>query len=74
VPSRSTSEPRRRAGAVRAGRHPCYLRLELNPPHVVAYRLGSDGLYEEAGRAAPGRILTLTEPFPIEIDPAALLR
>jgi len=55
-------------------RIPCYLRLELNPLHVVAYRIGADGLYEEAGRAAPGEVLTLTEPFPIAIDPAALLR
>jgi Uma2 family endonuclease len=53
---------------------PCYLRLELNPLHVVAHRIGADGLYEEAGRAAPGEVLTLTEPFPIAIDPAALLR
>lgn len=53
---------------------PCYLRVELHPPHVVAYRLGADGLYEEAGRAEPGEVLMLTEPFPITIDPAALLR
>jgi Uma2 family endonuclease len=52
---------------------PGYLRLELDPLHLVAYRLGSDGLYEEAGRAEPGQVLTLTEPFPITIDPAALL-
>jgi Uma2 family endonuclease len=53
---------------------PCYLRLELDPLHVVAYRIGADGLYEEAGRAAPGEVLTLTEPFPVAVDPAALLR
>jgi Uma2 family endonuclease len=53
---------------------PCYLRVELDPPHVVAYHLGADGLYEEAGRTAPGEVLTLAEPFPITIDPAALLR
>ena len=53
---------------------PCYLRVELDPPHVVAYRIGADGLYEEAGRADAGAVLTLTEPFPITIDPAALVR
>ena len=53
---------------------PCYLRVELDPLHVVAYLLGPDGVYEEAGRAEPGEILRLTEPFPIEIDPAALVR
>jgi Uma2 family endonuclease len=53
---------------------PCYLRVELDPPHVVAYLLGPDGVYEEAGRAAPGEVLTLAEPFPIRIDPAVLVR
>jgi Uma2 family endonuclease len=53
---------------------PCYLRVELDPPHVVAYVLGPDGVYEEAGRAAPGQVLTLDQPFPITIDPAALVR
>ncbi len=53
---------------------PCYLRVELDPPHVVAYHLGTDGVYEEVGRAEPGEVLKLTEPFPITIDPAALVR
>jgi len=53
---------------------PCYLRVELDPPHVVAHRIGADGLYEEVGRAEPGEVLKLTEPFPITIDPAALVR
>lgn len=53
---------------------PCYLRVALDPLHVVAYRLGADGVYEEAGRAEPGEVLKLTEPFPITIDPAALVR
>jgi Uma2 family endonuclease len=53
---------------------PCYLRVELDPVHVVAYRLGADGVYEQAGRAEPGQVLTLDEPFPITIDPAALVR
>ena len=52
----------------------CYLRVELDPVHVVAYRLGVDGVYEQAGRAEPGQVLTLDEPFPITIDPAALVR
>jgi Uma2 family endonuclease len=52
----------------------CYLRVELDPAHVVAYRLGTDGVYEEADRAEPGEVLKLTEPFPIAIDPAALVR
>ena len=53
---------------------PCYLRVELDPVHVVAYLLGADGVYEEARRAEPGQIMTLEEPFPISIDPAALVR
>jgi Uma2 family endonuclease len=53
---------------------PHYLRVELDPPHVVAYRRGADGVYEEAGRAESGEVLKLAEPFPITIDPAALLR
>ena len=52
----------------------CYLRVELDPPHVVAYRIDADGIYEEVGRADAGEVLTLTEPFPITIDPAALVR
>ena len=53
---------------------PCYLRVELDPAHIVAYRLDADGVYEEVGRAEPGQILTLDAPFPISIDPAALVR
>jgi Uma2 family endonuclease len=53
---------------------PCYMRVELDPLHVVAYRLDADGIYEEVGRAEPGEVLKLTEPFPITIDPATLLR
>lgn len=51
-----------------------YLRVELDPPHVVAYAIEPDGLYVETGRAEPGELLTLTEPFAFSIDPAALLR
>ena len=32
------------------------------------------GIYVEVGRAEPGEVLKLTEPFPITIDPAALTR
>ena len=71
--SRSDDRFRKPALYAQAG-IPCYLRVELDPPHVVAYRIGADGLYEEAGRADPGRCSTLTEPFPITIDPAALVR
>ena len=53
---------------------PVYLRVELEPVLVVAYRLGSDGRYAESDRAAAGQVLALTEPFPVTIDPAALLR
>ncbi len=53
---------------------PVYPRVEADPPVVVAYRLGPDGLYAESGRAEPGVVLELTEPFAVTIDPAALLR
>jgi Uma2 family endonuclease len=76
VVSRSsrTDDRFRKPGLYAEAGIPCYLRVELDPPHVVAYRIGADGLYEEAGRAEPGEILTLTEPFPITVDPAALVR
>ena len=48
--SRSDDRFRKPALYAQAG-IPCYLRVELDPPHVVAYRIGADGLYEEAGRA-----------------------
>ena len=51
----------------------CYLRIELDPVHAVAYRLGPDGVYVEVGRAEPGQPLKLVEPFPVTVDPAALL-
>lgn len=53
---------------------PCYLRVELDPLHLVAYHLVADGVHEEVGRAEPGEVLKLTEPFPITLDPAALVR
>ena len=71
--TRSTDRLIKPALSAQAG-IPCYLRVELDPPHVVAYRPGADGVYEEVGRGEPGRALTLDEPFPITIDPAELIR
>lgn len=71
--SRSDDRFRKPALYAQAG-IPCHLRVELDPPHVVAYGIGADGLYEEAGRAEPGEVLTLAEPFPITVDPAVLVR
>ena len=71
--SRSNDRFRKPALYAQAG-IPCYLRVELDPLHIVAYRLGADGVYEEVGRAEPPEVLKLTEPFPITIDPAALVR
>jgi hypothetical protein len=45
-----------------------------DPLLVVAYGIGEDGLYVEVGRAVAGQLLELTEPFPVSLDPAALLR
>lgn len=53
---------------------PCYLRVELDLLHVVGYHLGGDGLYREAARAKPGTVLRLDAPFPLTVDPAALVR
>jgi Uma2 family endonuclease len=71
--SRSDDRFRKPASYAQAG-IPCYLRVELDPVHVVAYLLGPDGVYEEAGRAASGETLHLDDPFPITLDPAALVR
>ena len=71
--SRSDDRFRKPAQYAQAG-IPCYLRVELDPPHVVAYRIGADGLYVEAGRAEPGGTLTLDAPFPVSLDVAALYR
>jgi len=71
--SRSDDRFRKPAQYAQAG-IAVYLRVELDPPHVVAYRIGPDGLYVETGRAEPGQQLVLHEPFPITLDPAALLR
>ena len=71
--SRSDDRFRNPARYARAGTD-CYLQAELDPLHVAAYRSGPDGFSVEAGRAEPGEILTLDEPFPITIDPATPVR
>lgn len=71
--SRSDDRFRKPAQYAQAG-IPVYIRVELDPPHVVAYGIGEDGLYVEIGHAEPGELLELTEPFPVSLDPAALLR
>lgn len=53
---------------------PVYLRVELDPLHVLAYEIGADGLYEETARAEPGQRLRLERPFPVSFDPADLER
>ena len=71
--TRATDRFRKPAQYAQAG-IPVYLRVELDPPHVVAYAIGEDGLYVETARAEPGAPLRLAEPFPLTLDPAALLR
>jgi Uma2 family endonuclease len=71
--SRSDDRFRKPAQYAQAGIR-VYLRVELEPPHVVAYVIGEDGLYVERGRAVPGELLTLSEPFAFSLDPATLLR
>lgn len=53
---------------------PSYLRIELgrDGPAAVAYRL-RDGRYVEESRAAPGAVLSLHEPFPLDVDLASLI-
>ncbi|MGH3614571.1 MAG: Uma2 family endonuclease [Pseudonocardia sp.] len=71
--SRSDDRFRKPAQYAQAG-IPFYLRVELDPPHLVAYRIGADGLYVECAEAEPGKLFTLSEPFPVSFDPAVLLR
>lgn len=51
-----------------------YLRIEIGPdgPTAVAYRL-RDGSYSEESRAAPGEVLHLHEPYPLEENLAAFV-
>lgn len=53
---------------------PSYLRVELDPLHVVAYRLDPEGVYTEYARAAAGETIHLELPFPVSFDPAVLLQ
>ncbi len=53
---------------------PTYVRVELDPLHVVAYRLDDEGVYAECARAAAGETLRLDVPFPVSFDPAVLAR
>ncbi len=71
--TRATDRFRKPAQYALAG-IPVYLRVELDPPHVVAYEIGADGLYVETARAEPGQELRLARPFPVAFDPAVLLR
>lgn len=52
---------------------PAYLRIELGPdgPAARSYRL-RDGRYVVAARAATGALLSLPDPYPFEVDLAAL--
>ena len=56
-----------------------YWRLELEPLHLVAYRLDASGgesgerEYVQLARVEAGQRFVATEPFPVEFDPAALL-
>lgn len=52
---------------------PSYLRVELDPLHVVAYRLDPEGVYTEYARAAAGESATLEIPFAVSFDPARLV-
>jgi Uma2 family endonuclease len=54
---------------------PTFVRIELagaNPPYVEVLSL-RDGAYVSVARGEPGKIVRLTEPFPVEFDPAHLL-
>lgn len=53
---------------------PSYWRLELDPLHLVAYRLDAGtGEYVEIARVEAGQRFVAVEPFPVEFDPAELL-
>jgi len=53
---------------------PSYWRLELDPLHLVAYRLDAGtGEYIEVARVEAGQRFVAVEPFPVEFDPAELL-
>jgi Putative restriction endonuclease len=54
---------------------PTFLRSELvgaNPPYVEVLSL-RDGAYVGVAHADAGQVVKLTDPFPVEFDPARLL-
>lgn len=62
-----------------AGGIPAYWRIELDPLHLVAYRLdlsageAGEGEYVEVAHVEAGTQFRVSEPFPVEFDPADLL-
>jgi Uma2 family endonuclease len=53
---------------------PNYWRVELDPLHVVVYKLDDDGTYAEWARGEADIPLKVPVPFPIDLDPSDLLR
>jgi Uma2 family endonuclease len=54
---------------------PTFLRIELigaNPPYVEVLSL-RDGAYVSVAHVDAGQVVKLTDPFPVEFDPAGLL-
>lgn len=54
---------------------PHYLLVELDGadgPSIVAYTLAGEA-YQETGSARAGEVLTLYQPYPVELDPATLV-
>lgn len=43
-------------------------------PSVTVYRLGADNAYTEVSHVEGSRVARLTEPFPVELRPADLVR
>jgi Uma2 family endonuclease len=52
---------------------PNFWQVELEPLHVVAYRLANEGEYVEVARVDAGSRFQASEPFAVEFDPAELL-
>lgn len=71
--TRSADRIRKPAQYAAAG-IPNYWRVELDPVHVVAYRLDDEGTYAEHARAQEGSVFEALEPFAVSFDPAALVR
>jgi Uma2 family endonuclease len=51
---------------------PFYWRLETDPVRLTAYELSTDG-YAQIGTWGSGETARIAQPFPVEIDMAALL-